>query len=108
MIICSPASRGGRTGRGWPAVAAALRAEGLDFDVAMTTFAGEATHLARGAVAEGRRLVVACGGAGTVNEGANGPFHPARPGQPGARPGILPAGSARGFRRTSGISLDAT
>src|SRR5256712_7040034 len=106
MIICSPASRGGRTGRGWPAVAAALRAGGLDFDVAMTTCAGEATELARAAVAEGRRLVVAAGGDGTVNEVANGFLEAAEPGRAPSKLAVLPTGTGGDFRRTFGLPSD--
>jgi YegS/Rv2252/BmrU family lipid kinase len=103
MIICNPASRGGRTGRGWPQVAAGLRAAGLDFDVAMTTCAGEATELARAAVAEGRPLVVAAGGDGTVNEVANGILQAAGAGSASSRLAVLPTGTGGDFRRTFGL-----
>jgi YegS/Rv2252/BmrU family lipid kinase len=106
MIICNPASAGGRTGRRWSEVAAGLRAEGLDFDVAMTTCAGEATELARGGVAEGRRLVVAAGGDGTVNEVANGFFEAARSGHAQSKLAVLPTGTGGDFRRTFGIPSD--
>src|SRR5437879_2571320 len=107
MIICNPASRGGRTGRGWPEVAAGLRAGGLDFDVAMTTCAGEATELARAAVAEGRPLVVAAGGDGTVNEVANGFFEAEAPDRASPRLGVLPTGTGGDFRRTFGLPSEA-
>jgi YegS/Rv2252/BmrU family lipid kinase len=106
MIICNPASRGGRTGRGWPEVAAGLRAAGLDFDVAMTTCAGEATELARAAVTEGRSLVVAAGGDGTVNEVANGFLQAAGPGSAASRLAVLPTGTGGDFRRTFGLPSD--
>jgi YegS/Rv2252/BmrU family lipid kinase len=53
-------------------VHAALRAEGIPFDPRPTKRAGHATDLARQAVAEGRELVIAAGGDGTVNEVARG------------------------------------
>src|ERR671926_538989 len=53
-------------------VQAALRAEGIPFDPWPTQHAGHATELARQAVAEGRQLVIAAGGDGTVNEVAQG------------------------------------
>ena len=106
MIICNPASRGGRTGRGWPEVAASLRAGGLDFDVAMTTCAGEATELARGAVGEGRPLVVAAGGDGTVNEVANGFLEVAGSGRSRSKLAVLPTGTGGDFRRTFGLPSD--
>jgi len=107
MVICNPASRGGRTGRGWPEVAAGLRAGGLDFDFAMTTCAGEATELARAAVAEGRPLVVAAGGDGTVNEVANGLLGAEAPDRASPRLGVLPTGTGGDFRRTFGLPSEA-
>ncbi|MDQ6672765.1 MAG: diacylglycerol kinase family lipid kinase [Chloroflexota bacterium] len=53
-------------------VEAALRAEGIAFDAWPTQRAGHGTVLARQAVAEGRELVIAAGGDGTVNEVARG------------------------------------
>ena len=50
----------------------ALRAEGVPFDAWATQRAGHATQLARQAVTEGRELVIAAGGDGTVNEIALG------------------------------------
>src|SRR5205807_1762991 len=72
LIVCNPASAGGRTGRRWPEVAGGLRDGGLDLDFVMTTCAGEAVELARGGVAEGRRPVVAAGRVGPVNQLGDG------------------------------------
>ena len=106
LVIVNPASGGGRTGRSWPAVAARLRAAGLDFDTAMTSCRGEAIELSRQAVAEGRPLIVAAGGDGTINEVANGFF--ARGGEPAAGPrlGVLPTGTGGDLRRTLGFPQD--
>ena len=46
----------------------ALEAEQIPFDEWATQFSGHATELAQKAVAEGRQLVIAAGGDGTVNE----------------------------------------
>lgn len=106
LIIVNPASGGGRTGRGWPAVAAQLRAAGLDFDTAMTSSAGEAVELARKAVRESRPLVVAAGGDGTVHEVANGFFAHGEPLQTASRLGVVPMGTGGDFGRTFGLPLD--
>lgn len=106
MIICNPASGGGRTGRTWHEIASQVRSAGLDFDDALTTCAGEATELARGAAADGRRLVVAAGGDGTVNEVANGLLLAADAGAVPPRLGVLPAGTGGDFRRSFGIPSD--
>src|SRR5215468_12563132 len=49
-----------------------LSARGIQADLAETTGPGEATEIARRAGADGRQLVIACGGDGTVNEVVNG------------------------------------
>jgi len=53
-------------------VQAALQAEGIQFEAWPTEHAGHATELALRAVSEGREVVVAAGGDGTVNEVAQG------------------------------------
>jgi diacylglycerol kinase (ATP) len=53
-------------------VQAALRDEGIPFDLWATERPGHATELARRAAAEGRELVIVAGGDGTVNEVAHG------------------------------------
>jgi diacylglycerol kinase (ATP) len=47
-------------------------ASGIHTDLTETTKAGDATEIARRAHSEGRQLVIACGGDGTVNEVVNG------------------------------------
>jgi diacylglycerol kinase (ATP) len=105
LVIVNPASAGGRTGRGWTETAARLRGAGLDFDVAMTSCRGEAIELARRGAAEGRGLLVAAGGDGTISEVANG-ILAGRPEAGGPRLGVLPVGTGGDFRRTFGIPLD--
>ena len=106
IVIANPASGGGRTGKQWSITAARLRAAGLDFDAALTTGPGHATEIAREAVREGRGLIVAAGGDGTINEVANGFFEAGEPVAGHSRLGVLPTGSGGDFRRTFGIPLD--
>jgi YegS/Rv2252/BmrU family lipid kinase len=106
LIVVNPASAGGKTGRGWPEVAGRLRAAGLDFDVALTSCTGEAVELSRRGVREGRALVVAAGGDGTVNEVANGFFADGEPAAGGTRLGVLLMGTGGDLRRTLGFPLD--
>ena len=49
-----------------------LEARGIRTDLAETTAAGEAIEIARRASTDGRQLVIACGGDGTINEVVNG------------------------------------
>lgn len=106
LIVVNPASGGGRTAREWPAIAPRLKAEGLDFETAFTSRPREATELARRAVREGRELVVAAGGDGTISETAAGFFEDGEPIATRARFGILPTGTGGDFRRTFGIGTD--
>ncbi len=101
----NPAAAGGRTGRSWPERAARLRAAGLDFDVALTDRRGHATEIAREAVRQGRRLVVAAGGDGTINEVANGFFQGTEP-VGAACLGVLAMGTGGDFRRSFGFPTD--
>jgi len=106
LIIVNPASAGGQTGRRWPGVADRLRASGLDFDVAPTSGRGEAEELSRQAVRDGRGLVVAAGGDGTIYEVVNGFFEAGDPVADGACVGVLPMGTGGDLRRTLGHPLD--
>jgi diacylglycerol kinase (ATP) len=106
LIIVNPASAGGQTGRRWPGVADRLRAAGLDFDVAPTSGRGEAEELSRQAVRDGRGLVVAAGGDGTINEVVNGFFEGGDPVADGACVGVLPMGTGGDLRRTLGHPLE--
>src|SRR5271156_784308 len=49
-----------------------LAAGGIEADLAETTGPGDATEIANRASQEGRQLVIACGGDGTLNEVVNG------------------------------------
>jgi YegS/Rv2252/BmrU family lipid kinase len=106
LIIVNPASAGGRTGRRWPDVAGRLRAAGLDFDAALTSSGGEAEEQSRQAVRDGRALVVAAGGDGTINEVVNGCFEAGDPAATGSCLGVLPMGTGGDLRRTLGHPLD--
>src|SRR5712664_4503530 len=49
-----------------------LESRGIRADLQETTAPGEATEIAKRAGADGRQLVIACGGDGTINEVVNG------------------------------------
>ena len=85
---------------GAEAAQSALRAAGVPFDPRPTERAGHATELARAAVAEGRRMVIAAGGDGTVGEVAQ-----ALAGTESIL-GIMPLGSVMNVARTLCIPRD--
>jgi YegS/Rv2252/BmrU family lipid kinase len=82
------------------AVEAALEAAGLRFVVQQTQFAHHATALAREAVRDGCKLVIAAGGDGTVAEAAQGLV------ETDTALGIMPMGSIMNVARTLCIPRD--
>jgi diacylglycerol kinase (ATP) len=105
LIIANPAAGGGRN-PALPRLRAALRAHGVDHEVAVTTHAGHATTLARDAVErDGRRYLVAVGGDGTVHEVVNGMVDATtgRPRGPELVLGVVGAGSGCDLVRTFGL-----
>ena len=84
---------------------AALRSTGIVPEVATTAGPGDATRIAREAVDEGRRLLVAVGGDGTVHEIVNGMVDVGTGSPHGDGPvlGVVPAGSGCDLVRTFGL-----
>ena len=103
-MIVNPAAQNGTAGRRWPRLAEHARTLGLEFDAVFTEAPGHATELARSAAADGRELVAALGGDGTVNEVVNGL---AETGAAGPELAILPFGTGRDTIRTYGIPKSA-
>jgi len=71
-VIVNPAAHKGGAAKRWSAIEAELSARLGPFKPRVTQAPGHATELARGALAEGARRIVAVGGDGTVNEALNG------------------------------------
>src|SRR6266436_2031915 len=74
LLIHNPNAGGGGNGRRRTLDAARhiFAAGGIQSDLAETTGPGHATEIALRAASEGRGLVIACGGDGTLNEVING------------------------------------
>jgi YegS/Rv2252/BmrU family lipid kinase len=107
LAVVNAASAGGRTGRRWPEIAAALDGAGVEFEVAFTEGPGHATELVEKALAAGRTQVASCGGDGTLNEVVNGLIDQrGAPRAPGVRLALLPSGTGGDFRRTLGIPTE--
>jgi diacylglycerol kinase (ATP) len=96
VVIVNPASASGNTGEAWPQLASDLRSQFGAFRVLFTTHRGDAATLAGDAARKGAKLIVACGGDGTVSEVANGILASGKD----VELGILPSGTGGDFRRT--------
>jgi len=96
VVIVNPASAGGSTGEVWPQIASDLRSQFGSFRVLFTKHRGDAAALAGEAARKGAKLIIACGGDGTVSEVANGILSSGKD----VELGILPSGTGGDFRRT--------
>jgi diacylglycerol kinase (ATP) len=99
LIIVNPTSAGGSTRDLWPAIASDLRTHFGPFKCAFTVKRGDARALSERGAREGSKLIVACGGDGTISEVANGILESGQD----AELGILPSGTGGDFRRTLAI-----
>ncbi len=106
LLVVNPMSAGGRTGRQWPAIADKLKGLGLEFDAEMTSRPLEAGEIARRGLEQGRDVIAAVGGDGTISETAAGFFENGEPVPTAAAFGVLPTGTGGDFRRTFNIPPD--
>ncbi len=96
IVIVNPASASGSTGDAWPQVASDLRSQFGSFEVRFTKRRGDAGALAAEAARKGAKLIIACGGDGTVSEVANGILSSGKD----VELGIVPSGTGGDFRRS--------
>ncbi len=105
LVIANPRSGGGRAGRSLGDVRTLLERHLGALEFLVTERPGHAIELARDAARDGRRLIVAVGGDGTLHEAANGILDAGG----GPALGCIGLGTGGDFRRTLGIAhrLDA-
>jgi len=96
VVIVNPESAGGSTGEAWPQIASDLRSQFGPFQPVFTKHRGDAAALASEAARKGAKLIIACGGDGTVSEVANGILSSGKD----VELGVLPSGTGGDFRRT--------
>src|SRR5215217_6856058 len=96
LVIINPASASGSTADAWSQMASDLRSQFGAFQNVFTEGQGHAAALASEAARKGVKLIIACGGDGTVSEVANGILASGKD----AELGILPSGTGGDFRRT--------
>lgn len=104
LVIVNPASAGGNTAKDWPGLAVRIRDHFGPFACAFTKRAGHAREIALTEAENGRKLILACGGDGTLSEVANGIIEAQKQPQNGVQSntvlGLLPHGTGGDFRKT--------
>jgi diacylglycerol kinase (ATP) len=99
LVIVNPASADGATRDAWPKLASDLRTHFGPFTVVFTERTGHGRQLAAEAALQGKKLIIACGGDGTISEVANGILES----NMDTELAVLPGGTGSDFRRTLGL-----
>jgi diacylglycerol kinase (ATP) len=107
-IIYNPAAGKGSAGKLLSRIETILRDRNFDYDLTLTERPGHAQILSRQAAEEGRDLVIAAGGDGTVNETINGLMQANVNGNKRPALGVLPIGRGNDFSFGMGIPQDVT
>lgn len=106
-VIVNPYSNRWNSKARWPMAESALKAAGVDFEVAFSERKGHVTELAEQAARDGFSPIIAAGGDGTLSEVANGLARAARSEQEPLGPfGIMPLGSANDLAFNIGLPTD--
>jgi YegS/Rv2252/BmrU family lipid kinase len=100
VVIINPESAGGSTRDTWPKIASDLSSNFGAFKPVFTERPQQGIELAAEAARKGTKLIIACGGDGTISEVANGILLSGK----NAELGILPSGTGGDLRKTLGIS----
>ena len=103
LLVVNPRSGGGKTGKIFDAMRIPLKRALGDFDAVFTERGRHAVEFARDAAIEGRDLVIAVGGDGTIHEVVNGLMEAREKGSKVPRLGVIGQGTGGDFRRTLGI-----
>jgi YegS/Rv2252/BmrU family lipid kinase len=106
LAIVNPASGSSRSGQRWPQVAEALGQAGVAIDTVLTAAPGDGRAIARRAVIEGRRRILAAGGDGSVNDVLNGIMTIPRPPEDLVTLAPIPLGTGNDWARSLGMPRD--
>jgi diacylglycerol kinase (ATP) len=104
QVILNPAAAAGTAGAHQRELVALLDRHVVDYTLELTKERGDATVLARRALAGGATHIVAAGGDGTINEVINGFFEAGVPINPHAVFSVIPMGSGNDFLKSLGIA----
>lgn len=103
FAVLNPVSAGGRGCRDRARIEGALRAAGIDYELAVSERDGHAVELAAEAVRAGHRRLLAIGGDGTLHQLLNGALTDGAMAAPGLSFGLLPVGGANDWARAHRI-----
>ena len=103
FVIINPAAGGGRVGRKWRRLEAALRDSIGSFEHRFTTRGSGAQAVAAEAVRSGFNCIIAVGGDGTVNEVINGMAEAADATPISPSLGVISLGTGNDFARAFGL-----
>jgi YegS/Rv2252/BmrU family lipid kinase len=106
LAIVNPTSGRARSGAQWPQVAAALADAGIALDTVLTASPGDGRSIARRAVIEGRRRILAVGGDGSVSDVLNGVMLIPRPIDDLVTLAPVPLGTGNDWARALGMPRD--
>jgi diacylglycerol kinase (ATP) len=106
-VILNPYSNRWSSQKRWPEAESALKATGVDFDLAISQKKGQIVELAEQAVREKFSPIIVAGGDGSIGDAANGILRalPSMNGQ-AVSLGILPMGSANDLAYVLGLPTD--
>lgn len=106
-VLLNPYSNRWNSQKRWPQAEAALKAAGVDFELAVSERKGHLVELAEQAVRDGFSPIIAAGGDGSIGDVANGLAHAAMSEKQALGPlGILPLGSANDLVYSLGLPTD--
>ena len=107
VFIVNPHSGNGATGREWPRIQTAAKAQlGTTLTSCLTSGPGDATRMAKSHLLDGADVIVCVGGDGTLNEVVNGFMDENGPIRKDALLGFIPNGTGCDFVKTVPIPRD--
>ena len=106
-VILNPYSNRWNSQKRWPEAESALKAAGVDFDVAISQKKGQIVELTEQAVYEDCSPIIVAGGDGSIGDAANGLMRAAQSKKGSLIPlGIMPTGSANDVVYALGLPTD--
>jgi YegS/Rv2252/BmrU family lipid kinase len=106
LVVVNPASGRPDGGASWRAIDRALRDAGITFDAVHTQRPGHGEEIARAALQEGRRCILAVGGDGSVNDILHGIMNAGVADTRDVTLAVAPQGTGNDWARTLGITRD--